>query len=131
MSMPPLEEMDRYQDALYWPTTGTDQYGQPVHDFTAGAVVCLKVRWVNKRRLSSDAQGSPITIDASVVSNRELTVGSLMWLGKLADTPGTSETPESDLMIVVGYDHAMDIKGRKTRREALLQRYKNTADSQD
>ena len=127
--MPTLEEMDRHQDALYWPTTGTDQYGQPSHDFSAGAVVCLKVRWVGKRGLSSDAQGNPITIDATVVSNRALTVGSLMWLGKLTDTPGTSETPESDLMIIVGHNTTTDVKNRFTRRETLLQRFKNTLDS--
>lgn len=126
--MPQLEEMDRHQDALYWPKTGTDGYGQPVH----GAVQELKVRWENGRRLASDANGNPIAIDATVASGRTvLVLGSLMWEGKLADTPGTSETPESDLMIVVGFDSATDIKGRVVRREALLQRYKNTFDSRE
>lgn len=124
--MPQLEEMDRHQDALYWEATGTDSYGQPTH----GAVQCLKVRWENGRRLASDANGNPIAIDATVATGpKTVLAGSLMWLGKLADTPGTSETPESDLMIVVGFDSATDIKGRATRREALLQRYKNTLDS--
>lgn len=127
--MPALEEMDRLQDALLWPTTGTDQFGQPTHDFSAGAVVCLKVRWVNKRKLASDPQGNPITVDAVVITNREIEVGSLMWKGKLADTPGTSETPESKIMIVVGYDETTDIKNRFTRREVYLQYFKKTLDS--
>lgn len=127
--MPALEEMDRLQDALLWPITGKDQFGQPTHDFSSGAVVQLKVRWVNKRRLASDPQGNPITVDATVITNRAIEVGSLMWKGKLSDTPGTSETPESKIMVVVGYDDTPDIKNRFTRREVYLQYWKKTLDS--
>lgn len=126
--MPPLEEMDRHQSALLWPTTGTDSFGQPLHDFTVDPL-CLTVRWVNKRKMTSDAAGNPVQIDAVVIANRAVATGSLMWEGGLKDVLGTGNTPPSDIMIVIGYDTTKDIKGRFLRRELYLSRYKNTLNS--
>ena len=124
--MPQLEEMDQHQDALLWPKTGDDAFGQATHDLSDGAAIPIKCRWVNKRRLSSDAQGNPITIDATVTTNRSIEVGSLMWLGRLVDLPGTSPVPESKTMIVVSHDDAFDLKGRFRRRDYMLQYYRAT-----
>ena len=119
--------MDRTEKVCLLETTGAvDEYGQYVYDFAAYPVERY-VRWEAGRRLSSDAQGNPLAIDVMVVSNVEIATGSLMWKGSLVDLPGTGTgAPETDLMIVVGRDRTVDIKGRYTRWEYMLQRFKNT-----
>lgn len=125
--MPPFETMDRTERALLWETTGgIDQYGQYAYDFLAYPVeIC--VRWNDDRMLSSDAQGNPLTLDAEVIYDREVKVGSLMWKGRLSDLPGTgTAAPEADLMVVETRKRVKDIKGRFTRWSYGLLRFKDT-----
>lgn len=127
--MPALEQMDRNQIALLWVRTGTDDYGE--HQ-VANEAVEISVRWNNKKHIVSLANGTPVTIDALVITDREIEVGSAMWLGSLDDLPGTGtgSNPETDLMEVVYCNVTKDLKGRNTRYSVGLKFSKDSLPQQ-
>ena len=108
----------RHQKAVLWAATGYDEYS----DIEVSAGVEIDVRWEWGKRDGLDAQGNTITIEATVVVDRKIAVGSKMWLGKLA----AYETGET-VLYVVNYDEIPDLKGRKYRRVVSLSRHSNAA----
>lgn len=120
--MPPLEKLDRKQLALLWALTDTvDDFGVA----SVSAVRELKVRWNHTSREGLDAQGLGVVIEADVVVDRDISEGSVMWLGGLDDLPGTATVPEQDLMEVVSFKKTPDIKGRNFFRTVSLKRRSN------
>lgn len=112
--MPPLERTDRLQRAAYWEASGYDDYGRPL----LLNPVELLVRWVDDDRDVLDDQGNTIALNATVIANQNLAVGSLMRLGTLAealDNPGS-------YLEVKTFNATRDIKGRNLRRAAGLMR---------
>ena len=125
--MPQLELMDRYQDAVLWEPAGTDAYGEA--KFTTPQ--SIKVRWNVKKTMGYTDQVEPTesrTYDAMVISDRELKKESVLWLGTLSDwtTASASTDPAaySGLHQVKDVMTTKDIKGRNTRYESKLVRYK-------
>jgi len=116
--MPSIETAFRYQDAVYWAANGYDDYGEPKLD----AAVDLKVRWEDVKDEVVDAKGNTVAIDAIAVIDRDIPVGSVLWQGTIADIPGTSETPSSDLRRVLKFSSIPDIKNRNYRRLVYLRR---------
>jgi hypothetical protein len=125
--VPPLEAMDRYQDAVLWPAAGEDRYGEAL----VGDPVPLKVRWHTARRTMRGPDGDPVSVDATAVVDRAVEVGSLMWLGSVGDLPpGTDWREEiAEAMTVVAYEETVDLKGRTrhTYRDVGLARTKDAA----
>lgn len=125
--MPAFETMDLHQTAVLWTKEGTDDYGQPLRSATGEEI---SVRWETGRRQGLDGQGSVVAHDASVVVDRLVGIGSLMWLGTFDDLPGTGtpnlRTPDSDVMEVVDYYETPDIKNRNIRRVVKLIRHSDT-----
>jgi hypothetical protein len=121
--VPSPEANNRYQDAVLWPISGTDRYGEQ----TRGTRVQLRVRWNATHREMLDAQGNRIAIEAEAVVDRVVANGSVMWLGTIAqwDATGVTST-NSELMEVVSYEETKDVKGRYTERVVNLRRFRNT-----
>jgi hypothetical protein len=118
-----MEYACRFQTAVLWPADGHDPYGQP----KVGCPEEITVRWVSKSRQATDANGNPITLDATVIVVQDVDPGSAMWLGTLEDWYGTgSAGQESGVMEVVTFDKTPDIKNRAIRRELGLRFYKDT-----
>ena len=115
--MPSQETTSRHQKAVYWEANGFDDNGEPKVD----AAVDLVVRWEQKRGEALNAQGNTIASDATVVVNRDIVVGSIMWLGILDDVA----SPPVDLWQVIDFSRIPDVKGRVDRRVVLLMRYSN------
>lgn len=116
--------MDRHDDAVLWPATGAaNHYGEPL----VGSAVEVKVRWVHQQRDMLDPQGNTVAVDATVVADREIPIGSLMYEGPLSDWLGTGsgETP-SGRMQVKAESRAEDLKGMVTRREYGLMRFRDS-----
>lgn len=110
--MPPLEKMDRHQTAVLWPSIGFDEYGQP----DVGDPIQIIVRWNTRRMETVDAKGNTIALDALVIVDRQIAIGSDMWLGALADWYGTGSAGNDDeVMQVKTYEETLDIKGRSAR----------------
>jgi len=116
--MPDMETAHRTQDAVFWARNGYDRNGEPKVD----APVDIKVRWQIKRGVVRDPFGNTIEYDSLAVVDREITNGSLMWLGTIATLPATV----TNLREVVFYSESKNIKGRATRRVVHLMKYSNT-----
>lgn len=121
--MPSQESSHRFQYAVLWPKTGHSQDGEAV----VGEPEEITVRWNNKLRVSKDAQGNPVAVDAVVHVNQEIAVGSSMWLGELEDWYGTgSGGDDSAVMEVLTYNDTKDLKARNTRMTVGLVFYRDT-----
>lgn len=121
--MPHMELSHRRQKAVLWAKGGYDGYGQP----TAAEPVELSVRWVQRRAEMLDPQGNTITVDATVVVDREVAVGGVMWEGELEDWYDTgSAGQDSGLHRVAAYQETPDVKGRAVRRTVGLLRHRDT-----
>lgn len=120
--MPPFEEMDRYEKAVLWLCTGINSYGER----TVAAPVEINVRWNKTRTDSQGSQDSDVKIEASVVVNQVITVGSTLWLGTLASWNATNTaTNDSEVMIVVSYRETPSLKNEWRRREVDVSKYRN------
>ena len=115
--MPAIETSDLHQKAVLWTTSGFDDYGDP----TIGSPVELNVRWETGQKESLDSQGNTIALDSIAVVDQAVAVGSVMWLGALADVP----SPATDLRSVVGYSEIPDLKNREFRRTVSLMKLSN------
>lgn len=130
--MPPLEDDGLNQKALYWriaegilrqDANGEIQVYEPAE---------LDVRWETRRTesVSFQAQGATVAFEATVVVPREVTVGSLMWLGSFDDWYGTGTTGDwADLggriMQVQAYDEVPDADDYERRKVAKLTRFRD------
>lgn len=118
--MPPLETFDRRQYAVLWPAGDPDEFGE----ITRGTAVEIKVRWTYTAKEGVSANGQPISIDAEVVVDRDIDLGSQMWLGRLADFD--EDESDNEILYVANLKKATDLKNRFTRRVLQLTRSKNS-----
>lgn len=120
--MPSIEQRDRFQKAVLWEADGFDGFGRP----KVSSPVELNVRWKYERRQSVNNEGVPIAVDATVVVNQLIPVGSCMWLGELADWYGTGSNDNTEsIMEVLSYKETPDIRNRGIRYSVSLAFYKN------
>ena len=117
----PLETDCRNQKAVYWAASGTDEYGE----VTLASPVQLSVRWEHVDEQSLDAEGNPVAINAKVVVDRDIEVGSIFWEGKLT----ALSSPETDLLRVTVFKKIPDVKGNNFRRTVELTKYSDTLPS--
>lgn len=122
--MPDQETAGLLWKAVLWPLSGFDDQGQP----TEGAAVELDARWVQDQREVLAPDGSVVAIDATVIVDRDIRIGSKMWQGSLDDLPGTGTAylPDTDVMEVVTFAKVPDAKGRTYYREVGLKRSRDT-----
>lgn len=121
--MPPLETMDRYQRAQYWPPVSKGRDGRWIVSDEAEGV---DVRWVAKRKEVMNNQNEKIAIDVTVIADFEMEIGSIVWLGDSLDFgtgTGTTDYPTTDLMAIVHADVTTDLLNRYTRYENYAVRY--------
>lgn len=86
----------------------------------------LRVRWIDGRSEAFDPQGQPTALDATVIVDREIPIGSIMWKGKLDDLLGTAGPEDATLHQVVTVTYTPGIKARTTRRRVGLVRFRQT-----
>lgn len=120
--MPPLESLDRHQYALLWekvPKTEVqyDNYGEPI----VRDPIQILVRWNDGRNETVDQQGATIAYDATVVVDRDIPIGSMMWLGRKQDYRITDTKLQ-----VIHVSTTPDLKNRNYRREVFLSRLHDT-----
>lgn len=115
--MPALETTELNQKAVLWAADGYDDHGEPKVD----AGVEIDCRWENVTREVAGPGGTPIAIEAEVVVDRDVAIGSRMWLGELDDYAST-ETK----LFTAAFEKTPDLKGRNYRRVVLLSRASDT-----
>lgn len=122
--MPDIRVSNLYQWAVLWPTTGgTAESGEPL----VGPPVEIRCRWIDRRSESLDPDGQPIALDATVIVDREIPIGSNMWKGKLKDWYGTGSAGSGiGLMAVKTSGTTPDIKNRGIRRRVGLMKFRDS-----
>jgi hypothetical protein len=122
--VPDFETMDRGQAAVYWPAAGRgNEFGEP----QVGAAEEIRVRWVDRKADVLDPAGNTVSLDAQVVTDFRVPPGSRLWKGELADWYGTGSAADDDeVMVAVTAAEATDLKGRTTRYEVGLKRFRDT-----
>jgi len=115
--MPGPESNLRFQTAVYWKASGHDNYGQP----KVTTPVEIQVRWEKGRNESTGPNGELQAIDGTLVVDREIPIGSILWLGVLADYVSTDTK-----MQVLDYKETPDIKNRNVHRAVTVKRYTDT-----
>lgn len=130
--MPSNESRYRNQKAVYWAAAGYDEFGE----FKRVAQgVELDVKWNLSRSKQLDPAGNVLAVDATLVVDRDIPIGSQFWQGELeswtegttgtgtgADTPG-----ETDLWQAVTFNKTGDLKGRNFQRTVGLKRLSDLA----
>jgi hypothetical protein len=132
--MPPLVRSRLDQTAILWPVSDYDPE-QPRQDadgeLLVGEPVEIKVRWVDQRTEAvSFVNGASVAFDSKAIVDRDVTVGSLLWLGSFADWYGTGTGGDSGdlrgkIMQVARYRKTPDAKGRTFRRIVNMIRYRD------
>lgn len=115
--MPRIEKRLLNQKAVLWPRVGTDRNGEP----TVGSPLEINVRWEEDFRGSVDSQGTPIAVNGTIDVDRDITAGSILWLGELSDLPSPVTT---GLMEALTMDRIPDIKGRFFARSVTVKEWR-------
>ncbi len=106
-----------FQKAVLYTASGVDGYA----DVKLSAGIEISCRWETGKHQSVDANGNTIAVDSVVYVDRVITVGSILWKGKLIDLPSTP----TDLKEVVGYEEIPDVKSRKFERSVSVMKHSN------
>jgi hypothetical protein len=121
--MPPPETSARYQTALLWEVTRVDEHNQP----RVRPPREIAVRWNWTRTYMRDKDGTPVAVDAVIVTDEDLPRGSLLWLGTEEEWYGTgSGGVVDDLVEVKLTKSTLDLRGRVARKTAGASRYKGS-----
>lgn len=119
--MPPVEEMDRNDEAVLWPLVGYSRRVEPV----LGVPRQIYVRWVGKQSRTLTPTGNTIALDATVVVDEDIPMGSILWKGAIEDLIGTGSftSPTDSLFQVKAVNSTDDLRGRFARRSCGLMRF--------
>ena len=118
--MPAFEVMDLIHTAVYWEAVGIDAYNNPT--ILAEVGVEIPCRWNADSREVVNPKGAVVTTDGLVIVNQDIAIGSILWLGELADLPD----PLTDLVQVIKFNTGDDLKGRHQRRSVDIMKYTDT-----
>lgn len=105
--------------AVYFTKVDDDKFGKP--RVSAGVQIRIKTELTEAE--NRNPQSSGVSYDYDAVVLQRLEVGSLVWIGKLADLPN----PVTNLLEVVWYDEVSTLDESKVSRTAGLKRYSNAA----
>jgi hypothetical protein len=112
--MPSPETAALTDDAVLWSKAGHDATGEA----KVSSPMQIECRWVWKKTQSTDATGNTVMLDATVVVDREIEDGSILWNGTLEEWEDVgSEETNPELMEVKTYKETKDMRGRETYRE--------------
>lgn len=122
--MPPLQICALHQRCILWEKTGRNSRGEVIVTDLPLEIDC---RWEWGQSEMIDPAGTTVAVDAMVVVDRRIEIGSQMWLGLMKDLPpGTSFVDQpNELMWVAVYYEIPDDKGREFFRTVGLRRLRD------
>lgn len=120
-----VEDFDCIDDALLWHSAGLRDDGLSYVD-TDVAPTPIKVRETVAKANSQSPDADDHGTTVSLIVDRLLTVGDMLWLGSEDDLPGTAAIPTSDFLQVVDTKETKDVKGRNSRYRATCRKHSNT-----
>lgn len=105
------------QTCLYWPTNGSDAYGQPVF----GSAVELPCRWIDKVQEIIKADGTTLKSQTRVLLDEDVMVKGFLKLGELKDiNPASTPLENSGTWEILKVDRVPDFKGETMVKTAYL-----------
>jgi hypothetical protein len=104
------------QYAVLYALSSYDEHGNP----TLSAAAEISCRWEDGRREITTPAGQLVEVDAEVFVNQSIAVGSILWKGRL------SESPTSNFKIVVAYSETPNTKVKHYDRSVYVARYGDT-----
>jgi hypothetical protein len=116
--MPTVERVGLTQRAVMWAPSGVDNYGNT----RVSSPVEILCGWPQVKTKPGNAQSDAVSRTEQLAVDRDIAIGSILWLGSLADLP---DTPES-LREVVSVTKTPDIKGRQFRYTVGLAAFSNS-----
>ncbi len=120
--MPRPEISNLTQRAVLFPNIGKNIYGN--NEF--GELVQICVRWEGPVLQQINPELNSNESDFSIAVDRDIEIGSLLWMGELIDWYGSgSSLPQDELMEVVRFLKTPDTKGRVYRRVCGVNRYRS------
>jgi len=120
--MPHQESSHRNEKALLWEATGAfDNYGQPV----VGDVEEIDVKWQWSKIGPRQPMIGTRTIDAIAHVGQAIREGSHMVLSDEEEWMAGSGVSDNDVLEVVAYREAADVKSRGIRRLVMLAKFKD------
>ena len=75
----------RRQWAVYWEYDGQDRFGKDTYKDP----IEIKVRWEDKLEQDFLPSGQEVMVKSTVYVDREMSLGGVIWLGLLVDSPVT------------------------------------------
>jgi hypothetical protein len=131
--VPPLEDDDLLQCAVFWPLLKVDAYANPI----LGQPVQLDVRWMDVQSIVMDPKGNTIGVDVTIVVNEDIEqfndprdpfyrtiIDGMITQNTLYGPTGVlTVTPTTGLYWIKTYNKTPDIKNRFNRRVVGAVRY--------
>jgi hypothetical protein len=106
------------QYAVLYAFSSYDEHGNP----KLSAAAEIECRWEDGRREITTPTGTLVEVEAEVFVNQEVTVGSVLWKGRLTALPSTPTA----LKVVVAYSETPNTKVKHYDRSVLVARYGDT-----
>lgn len=107
----------RKQDAVYWPISSVDNYGQPV----LGTPVQIRCRWEDRNEEFVDVNGTQLLSSAVVYVDRDVVPGGVLMLGTLADITDADNPKENDNAYEIRrFDNLPDIRAKEFLKTAWM-----------
>src|SRR5690554_2761032 len=107
-----IETEDLTQAATLWESVGIDETARPI----VKQPIQIPTRWEERRTEGIDVDSSPIAIDANIVVDRHIPVGSIIRKGRLDSLPENLD----ELYKVVHNSEVPDIKDIFVRRRVSV-----------
>jgi hypothetical protein len=122
--MPDIETSDLLQQAMYWRANGVTGVSG---EMKVEAGIEIPVRWEDAYREVIGPSGQKIGLTADVMADRDIKLGSILWLGSLEEWSNTgSGADETELYQVITKEVTPDIRAINTRWKLGLMRYRHS-----
>lgn len=118
--MPPQEHAFLFDKAVIWELAGVDSENEP----TILTPYEISVRWDDSTGKILDATGQLVNFDAQVMAAEDYPLGSIFWLGLLADLP--DPVTGIDLYRSIFREATRDIRNVDTSYLYSLKRFHQT-----
>lgn len=121
--MPSVETHDLHHKAIRWPANGVSEFGEYKHESEWEGPLPVHIKTVKTNPYTHESRS--VGWEGQLGSAIPLAIGDLLWIVPNGFTiPSPTYFPSSGVIIVVSDVSADDVKGRCTRYEYIVSRWK-------
>lgn len=120
--MPPIERAHRKDPVVVWEKIRVNDQNEPI----VGEPSEIKVRFQHRRIETISPDGTPILIEALITPTYEIPIDSIIWKGTMQEYGLLNLNEQQEYWQVVIHNIATDVKGRSTRYQFGLRRFRGS-----